>query len=225
MSKELPFIEKSPPPPDVEEGDVLKANIETFKREKGEYGEQICFNLSFADGYKTKAWISFYDRPSERSKLGKILIKLHEKTGVAYQNIQQALDGLRKYGVIFVKVSGYREYEDQTFPKFTIVADKLPKKQQQTKVIEEQPVTSQQPLTQSKTLLEEKPRKIDAKQLLSRFKDAIEMGLPLNEKDFNSNLLVEERIFLFKHGYVVRNQELFYFTANAQQLFPQQSTV
>ena len=175
MSKELPFIEKTPPPPDVEEGDVLKANIDTFKREKGEYGEQICFNLSFADGYKTKAWVSFYERPSERSKLGKILIKLHGKTGVAYQNIEQALDGLRNYGVIFVKVSGYREYEDQTFPKFTIVADKLPKKQQQTKVTEEQPATKQQPLTQ-------KTKEIDAKQLLSRFGDAIKFGLPMRDR-------------------------------------------
>mgnify|MGYP001133039817 CR=1 FL=1 len=228
----MSFVKLAKEPPDVKEGEILKARITNiskgtskWKDEQGNPKDQLEFDLELEDGYKFKSWMAFYDQPSEKSKMGKLALKLQETTGKELNNAEDFLVALKSLGQVYVKCKNFREYEDIVYPNFTILTEKMPKKQQQAKVIEEQPATSQQPLTQNQTSLKEKTREIDAKQLLSRFKDAIEMGLPLNEKDFNSNLLVEERIFLFKHAYVERRQDLFYFTANTQQLFPQQPTV
>lgn len=131
MSGKLPFIQEAPPAPDIEEGDILKVTIGELEREEGQYGEQVRFNFSLKEGFQGRAWISYYEKPSDRSKLGKLLIKLHEKTGVIYKTVDEALEALKDYGEIFVKVKGFREWEGQTWPKFSIVADKLPVKEEQ----------------------------------------------------------------------------------------------
>jgi len=129
MTGKLPFIRESTPPPDIEEGQIIKATIKNLEAPvKGNYGEQVEFALALTDGFEAKAWISYYEEPSDKSKLGRLLMKLAEVTGKAYQTIPEALEALKEHGVIYVKCSGFREWEDLLLPKFTIVADKIPAK-------------------------------------------------------------------------------------------------
>jgi hypothetical protein len=199
------FVKKAAPPPAVEEGDVLKAKIVDIKKvqsqwkdEEGNLREQLEFDLALENGYKVKTWMAYYEQPSERSKLGKLALKLAEVTKKDPKNIQEFLDLLKNYGWIFVKVKGFREFEEELYPNFSVVVDKLP---------ETQPT------------LEPQTKQYDAKQLLAPFEDAVKMGLPFNETDFTRAFLVEQRIFLFKNGFVEKRMDLYYPTSKAANLF------
>jgi hypothetical protein len=215
----MSFVKKATPPPAVEEGDMLKAKIVDIKKvqsqwkdEEGNLREQLEFDLALEDGYKVKTWMAYYEQPSERSKLGKLALKLAEVTKKDPKNIQEFLDLLKNYGWIFVKVKGFREFEEELYPNFTIVVDKLP----QAKVETKEPV----PQTQSKQpTLEVQTKQFDAKQLLAPFEDAVKLGLPFNETDFTRAFLVEQRIFLFKNGYIEKRLDLYYPTNKAYSLF------
>jgi len=207
------FVKKATPPPAVEEGDMLKAKIVDIKKvtsqwkdEEGNLREQLEFELELENGYKVKSWMAFYEQPSEKSKLGKLVLKLAEATKKDIKSIQEFLSLLKSFGWIFIRVKGFREYEEELYPNFAIVTEKIP--------------TVEKVETKAKeTTLEPQVKEFDPKQVLGRFEDAVKLGLPLNQDDFNKNLLVEERVFLFKHGYIEKRLDLYYPTVKALNLF------
>lgn len=209
----MSFVKKATPPPAVEEGDMLKAKIVDIKKvtsqwkdEEGNLREQLEFELELENGYKVKSWMAFYEQPSEKSKLGKLVLKLAEATKKDIKSIQEFLSLLKSFGWIFIRVKGFREYEEELYPNFAIVTEKIP--------------TVEKVETKAKeTTLEPQVKEFDPKQVLGRFEDAVKLGLPLNQDDFNKNLLVEERVFLFKHGYIEKRLDLYYPTVKALNLF------
>jgi hypothetical protein len=209
----LSFVKKATPPPAVEEGDMLKAKIIDIKKvtsqwkdEEGNLREQLEFELELENGYKVKSWMAFYEQPSEKSKLGKLVLKLAEATKKDIKNIQEFLSLLKSFGWIFIKVKGFREYEEELYPNFAVVTEKIP-------MVEKAETKAKE------TVLEPQTKEFDPKQVLGRFEDAVKLGLPLNQDDFNKNLLVEERVFLFKHGYIEKRLDLYYPTVKALNLF------
>lgn len=209
----MSFVKKATPPPAVEEGDMLKAKIVDIKKvtsqwkdEEGNLREQLEFELELENGYKVKSWMAFYEQPSEKSKLGKLVLKLAEATKKDIKSIQEFLSLLKSFGWIFIRVKGFREYEEELYPNFAIATEKIP--------------TVEKVETKAKeTTLEPQVKEFDPKQVLGRFEDAVKLGLPLNQDDFNKNLLVEERVFLFKHGYIEKRLDLYYSTVKALNLF------
>lgn len=205
------FVKKGAPPPDVEEGRILKAKVVGIKKavskwkdDQGNPKEQLEFDLELDNGYKMKAWMAYYLEPTDRSKMGKLVLKLQEATHKTFNNAEEFLAALKQFGQVFVKVKGFREYEDELYPNFGIVTDKIP---------------GFQPKLQQSTQLEPEVRQFDARALLTRFKEAMALGMPLNGDDWNKNLLVEERLFLFKQGLVEQKEGLYFFTEKATALF------
>jgi len=206
----MSFVRKATPPPLVEEGDILKARIlnvskvtSKWKDENGNPREQLKFELQLDNGYKFRSWIAYYEHPSDKSKLGKLALKFMELTKEDFATVDEFLNALKKFGHIYVSCTGFREYEEELYPNFSIVATKLP------------------PLQQS--LTENKPLKHDPKQLLSRFSEPLKFGLPLNQEDWNKSLPLEERLFLLKQGFVEEKSGLYFFTEKAKALFQQKA--
>lgn len=209
----LSFVKKAQPPPEVEEGDILEAKILTvqkvtsqWKDNEGNPREQLQFDLELDNGYKFKSWMAFYEQPSDRSKMGKLALKLQDATGKTISNPEQFLSMLKEHGRLYVSCEGFREYEGDVYPNFSIVASKIPRLEKEAGKVEAKPA-----------LLG-----VDVKALLtSRFAEAVKMGLPLNERDWNSSLLVSERVALLKEGYVEykANEGLYFFTRKAEDLF------
>jgi len=207
----LSFVKKSTPPPDIEEGDVLKAKISQitkvtsqWKDDSGNPKEQLQIDFELENGYKARSWIAYYENPGDKSALGKLALKMEGVSKKQFSNVNDFLDSLKRFGYIYVKVKSFREYEDETYPNFSVVTEKLPLSQSklddsQNKSIEPQP---------------------DAKHMLHRFEEVIHFGLPLNEQDWNKNLLVQERLTLLKEGYVEAKDGLYHFTEKARVLFP-----
>lgn len=209
------FIKKATPPPDVKEGQILKARIvgiekvmSKWKDDTGNLKEQLEFDLELENGYKFKSWMTFYEQPSDKSKLGRLALKFMEVTKKDSDNVEEFLSSLKHFGQLFVKVIGFRKYEEQVYPNFAVFVEKIPGFQQKLKKKQD-------------AKLEPETKQFDAKQLLTQFKDAIAQDLPLNQNDWNKKLLVEERLFLFKQGLVEKKQDLYHFTAKAQDLFQQ----
>jgi len=206
----LSFVKKATPPPAVEEGDILKAKIiniskvtSKWKDENGNPREQLKFELELDNGYRFRSWIAYYEHPSDKSKLGKLALKFMELTKQDFATVDEFLDALKKFGHIYVSCTGFREYEEELYPNFTIVTTKLP------------------PLQQN--LTENTPRRCESKQLLAKFSEALRFGLPLNQEDWNKSLSVEERIFLLKQGFVEEKDGLYFFTEKARALFQQKA--
>ena len=207
----MSFVKKATPPPAVEEGDILKAKIlniskvtSKWKDENGNPREQLKFELELDNGYRFRSWIAYYEHPSDKSKLGKLALKFMELTKQDFATVDEFLDALKKFGHIYVSCTGFREYEEELYPNFTIVTTKLP------------------PLQQN--LTENTPRRCESKQLLAKFSEALRFGLPLNQEDWNKSLSVEERIFLLKQGFVEEKDGLYFFTEKARALFQQKAT-
>jgi hypothetical protein len=207
------FVKKAAPPPAVQEGDMLKAKIvgikkvqSQWKNEEGDFREQLEFDLELDNGYKVKAWMAYYEQPSERSKLGKLGLKMLEVTKKDAKTVEEFVDLLRSYGWIYVKCEGFRQFEDELYPNFSVVADRLPPPEIKTE-------------TKKEPTLEQQTKQYDAKQLLAPFEDVIKFGLPFNETDFTRAFLVEQRIFLFKNGFIEKRMDLYYPTVKAANLF------
>lgn len=215
----MTFVEKTLLPSDLKEGSIVKAQIldvsrvtSRFKDNEGNPKEQLRFDLELENGYKFKAWIAFYEHPSDKSKLGKLALKFIEKSGKKPDTVTEFLDALKQFGYVFVKCKGYREYEEEFYPNFSIVTESIPEQQHQeerTQPMKFQPATKQ----------------YNPKTLLAKFKEAIYFGLPLNQNDWSGNLLVQERIFLLKQGFVEMKRDLYFFTNKTRALFHQQSNL
>lgn len=217
----MSFVKPAIEAPDVKEGQISKAKINNiskvtsqWKDSEGNLKQQLEFNLELENGYKFKFWIAFYEQPSTKSKLGKLALKFEEITKKTLSNIDEFLTNLKSFGQVFVKCKGFREYEDEIYPNFTIVTEKLPISQMKV----EGQSTQETKLTDASKI---ETKEFDPKALLGRepFISAIKFGLPLNESDFTKNLLVEERLFLFRQSFVEKREDLYHFTSKANALF------
>lgn len=212
----MSFVKESVAPPDVEEGAILKARIVDIKKvtskwkdDQGNPKEQLQFDLELENGYKCRSWMAFYEEPSDKSKLGKLALKFTETTKKQISTVDEFLTALKEFGLVFVKCKGFREYEEELYPNFAILTDKIPAPKEKQKTED--------------TKLEPQTKQIDARQLLTRFKEAIGYGLPLNQDDWNKNLLVEERLFLLKQELVEQKENFYFFTEKAKALFQKAS--
>jgi len=132
----MSFVKKGVPPPDVEEGAVLKAQIVDIKQvtsqwkdDQGNPKEQLEFDLQLDNGYAFRSWMAFYVSPSDKSRLGKLATKFVETTRKQCTTVDQFIIALKEFGVIFVKCTGFREYEEELYPNFSILVEKIPLEQ------------------------------------------------------------------------------------------------
>lgn len=130
------IVRKELPPPDVKEGEILTAAIKeimypidsSYKDVQGKPKQQINLKMALESGYSFNAYIAYYESPSERSVLGALIQHAEKIVGKEYDTIENAILGIEKYGRLFVRVSGFREWNGKMYPKFKVVADRLPPK-------------------------------------------------------------------------------------------------
>ena len=139
--KRLSFIRKSVPPPDVKEGEILTAKVLDLEYPlKGKYDkEQVRFRLGLSNGYECNSWMAYYEEPTDRSALGTLSITFMKLVQGPVDSVKDVLEGLKKHGSVYVKCSGFREYNEQLYPKFKVVADKLPGLQKTIESSKEKP--------------------------------------------------------------------------------------
>jgi hypothetical protein len=58
--------------------------------------------------------------------LGALIQHVQKVVGKEYQTIENAILGIERYGRLFVRVSGFREWNGKMYPKFKVISDKLP---------------------------------------------------------------------------------------------------
>lgn len=217
----MSFLKEEEPAPDVEEGDILRAEIVSmkwpveskYKNADGTPRQQIEFNLRLENGFEFKCWLAFYERPSVKSKLGKLCTKLMVITGVEYQSVKEFLDSLNKYGQLFVQVTGYRTFEDEEYPKFSIVSTKLPKK----KSVRKPAQTTAPPSIPAVAALQK--ISVETAEFIQKSQSIIDKGLPLNEKDWNTIVPVQTRLELLQNGLVEEKEHLYFFTRKVADFF------
>jgi hypothetical protein len=203
------FVKKSVPPPQCEEGDILKARLMEIKRETskwtddktGEPKEQFEIDFELENGFKGRTWMTYYEAPGDRSALGKLALVLQRMTKREIDDVQGFLSEFKAYGKFFVRVKGFRESEGgDEYPNFSIVTDRLPALQEKlTSKIEE--------------------KKLDLKSLLEPFREAISLGIPLNQSDWDVGFTVNDRVALFKQGLIEHKENMYFFTDKARELF------
>lgn len=199
--------------PHVEEGNVLEAEIidmkwpveSKYQNVDGTPRQQIELALRLQNGFEFKSWLTYYERPSIKSKLGKLCKTLMASTGVQYQSLKEFLDDLKKYGRLFVQVSGYRTWEDEEYPKFSILSTKLPEPKKE--------------ITKPQTVAS--PQKVSAETIdfIVRNQGIIDSGLPLNEGDWNTTIPFHVRLELLQKGLIEKKEGLYFFTKEVAQFF------
>ena len=130
------IIKKEIPPPDVKEGEVLAAKIKeivypvdsVYKDEQGKPKQQMDFAMELESGYPFRVFMAYYERPSERSVLGALVLHVQKEYGQEFETIEEAIAGIRKHGRLYVKVSKFSEWNGKLYPRFKVVGEKLPPK-------------------------------------------------------------------------------------------------
>jgi len=131
------IVRKSIPPPNVKEGEILGAAIKDiqfpvesrFNDDQGNPQYQIRFRVQFENGYECPVWMRYYERPSDRSKHGQLILTLQQLYNKVYETNEEAFKDLKAHGRIYVKCKGFRERNELLYPKFEVVASKLPPRQ------------------------------------------------------------------------------------------------
>jgi hypothetical protein len=126
-------VKRTIPPPECEEGDIFTARLTEIKKvvsqwkdDEGNLREQLEISFVLDNGYQGRTWIAYYEQPGDKSALGKLALKLEQTTKNKITNVQEFMTSLKSFGQIYVKVKGFREYENEEFPNFAVVTDKLP---------------------------------------------------------------------------------------------------
>lgn len=210
----MSFIRKEKPPPDVKEGEVLKAKIldidfpleSKFKDKEGKPKLQVRFRLQLEGGYEFPVWMPYYETPSERSSEGILCNTLMALKKTEYNTVKEAFEELRNHGYVYVKVSGFREWNEKLYPKFKIVPNKLPPLQ--TRIDSTTPSHAEKGITQ--------PPKVSSETMdfLEKSKEIIELGIPLNDDDWNSTVPAKVRAELLKHKLIQKKEGFYFFAEN-----------
>jgi hypothetical protein len=135
MARKFSWVRDNKPPPSIDEGAVIAAAIRSyqivdskFKNADGSTKQQVKFSLEY-EGYEFFAWISYYKRPFKSAKIVTLAEALYHVTHKTSRNVDEALRDLADYGYLYVQCTGHRVWEDVRYPKFTVIADRLPPKQ------------------------------------------------------------------------------------------------
>lgn len=232
----MSFVKREMPPPNVKEGETLEAKIldiefpveSGFKTKEGKPQYQVKFTLELDNGYQTPSWIRYYERPSERSTLGALCLAFVDKIGKDPGDVPKTLNALKEYGRIFVQVpnkDGFREWNGKLYPKFKVMPFKLPEATEKTPSQATQPLAPPVEKEEKKT---PKPAVEGVSEETARYikesKNMLEMGLPMNESDWNG-LPVATRAELLKHKFVETKvdaeteKKMYYFTQATKPFF------
>lgn len=130
----MSFIKKSTPPPEVKEGEVLTAKVvdveypikSKYKDDAGREKQQVRFRLVLPNGYECNSWMAYYAEPSDRSALGILSITFMNAIQGPVESVKDVLEGIKKHGSVYVKCTGFREYNEKLYPKFKVLPNKLP---------------------------------------------------------------------------------------------------
>jgi len=205
----MSFVKPATPPPDIKEGETQTAKINSikivkskWKDDEGNEREQLEFDLELENGFKCKSWMAYYEQPSDKSKLGKLALALESRLKTKLENINQFLDALKNYGLIYVRCKGYREYEDEIYPNFNIVSEMIPEK------TVKQELAKMEQTFNAKTLLGVEP-----------FISAIKLGTPISKDDLLKLLTPEQRTYLFKNMYIEQFVNGIFATTKTVNLF------
>ena len=108
---------------------------------EGKYGQQIRFNLVLPNGYECASWMKYYSEPSDKSALGSLSITFMNAIKGPVESVKDVLEGIKKLGCVYVKCSGFREYNEKLYPKFKVVPNKFPPTQENigTPMLKEEP--------------------------------------------------------------------------------------
>ena len=110
----------------------VEATIDNIQKVTGQYGEQYQFDVTLQpSGWRARAWIKYYPVPAPNQYLGKLCLAIERVTGQAFSSVDGAVAALKSYGKVYLKVTGFRTYEDKEYPKFAIAPDALPGEQVQ----------------------------------------------------------------------------------------------
>ena len=117
--------------PQLALGQQLEIKIQSIEKVSGQYGDQLQIDGALDTGWNARAWIKYYAVPAPNQYLGKLCLAIERVTGQTFSSVEQAINALRSYGRIYLRVSGFRTYEDKEYPKFSVFADTLPGEQVQ----------------------------------------------------------------------------------------------
>jgi len=121
----LPFI--VPKAPELKTGDRIIGDITSIDQVEGPEGKmQLEFSFTSKGVPKGKAWLAYYDRPSEKSKIAQLCETTAKATGEVYQSVDETMKALQKRGRIYLRCDGHKEYRGNVYPKLKIVLDELP---------------------------------------------------------------------------------------------------
>jgi len=212
----MSFIRKEKPPPDIKEGEVLLAKVLDIQYPvTGKYKEQAQWRIQLDNGYETSVWMAFYEKPSERSVLGQLCITFMNMTQMPFNKVGDVLEAIKKHGKIYVKCSGFREWNEKLYPKFKVVSTKLPPLQPKVEPTKPSPAKEPtQPSVQPSSQQEALQLTPEALEAIRVNADIIAAGLPLNENDFTT-FPAKVRLELLKRKLVERRNEFYWFTEAA----------
>jgi len=121
-----PYGRPAVKPPKIETGDLVKVTELNYRMVEGQYGPQYQFEGEIENGYKVRAWVKKYDKPTVNTKIYKLCTLIDRHYGEYSKDLDAALSRLLSFGKVYFKCSGHREVEDVTYPKFNVYVDKLP---------------------------------------------------------------------------------------------------
>lgn len=115
--------------PQLTIGQQLEVKIQSIEKVSGQYGDQLQIDGALESGWNARAWIKYYAVPAPNQYLGKLCLAIERVTGQTFSSVEQAINALKSYGRIYLKVSGFRTYEGKQYPKFAVFPEFLPGEQ------------------------------------------------------------------------------------------------
>jgi len=139
-------------------GEQLELNVVSIEEITGKFGKQLQIDGTFPakNGWRGRVWIKYYPVPAPNQHLGKLCLAIQRVTGQQFSSLDAAINAIRSYGRIFLRVSGFNTVAGKVNPDGTLI--QYPKFQVYPEVLPgegTQPQTQQQaPLKASAVFLE-----------------------------------------------------------------------
>ena len=126
MSDVAPYGTPVIPPPSLEKGEKVIVTNLSYKVTEGKWGFQYEFNGELENGYKVRAWVKKYDKPSTATKLYKLCALIDKQHGHYSDTIEEALNRLIFNNRLYFECTGHREYKELQYPKFAVYDEEVP---------------------------------------------------------------------------------------------------
>lgn len=69
-----------------------------YKDDEGNLKEQLEIHFELENGYRSQAWIAYYEQPGDKSALGKLALKIQQITKREIGNIDEFLTAFKGHG-------------------------------------------------------------------------------------------------------------------------------